>query len=165
MLGVHLLGHLGEVDRVIADALEIADHMQEHADFKAVLRQELACAEFNEVGAQAILVAVDVVFVFQHLGDRLFVELGDGAKREQQCFLGKQRHALHHVFALFERERRHVQKTFVQRPLFFGRGFFRNGHLCQFDQQRGGRQHDRRSDDVERRMDNGDVRRVQSRIQ
>ncbi|MPN05446.1 hypothetical protein SDC9_152696 [bioreactor metagenome] len=105
--------------------------MQEHTDFVAVLFHKLARAELYEVGAEAILVFVDFVFVCDDGCNGLCVVLLNGPQRHRERIARKCCHSLHDVSALFQRKRRHIEKALVQRPFFFLRLLVANGELGQ----------------------------------
>ena len=114
---MHLLHGIHQVDRVVADALEIADAVQQQGERVAVLPGELGAGELDHVRAQLILVAVDLGFqrldAIRHLL-RICAAV-DQINRVENRLAGQLGHAVGDDLALLHRERRVGEEALVKK--------------------------------------------------
>ena len=62
LLVVHFLRDFGQVDRVVADALQISDDVQQFGYLPAVRFRQAARADLDQEAPQLVLIAVDAAF-------------------------------------------------------------------------------------------------------
>ena len=154
---------------MVADALEIADAVQQQGERVAVLPGELGAGELDHVRAQLILVAVDLGFqrldAIRHL---LRIRAAvDQVNRVENRLAGQLGHAVGDDLALLHRERRVGEEALVKKLEVVDalhRVVVAHGERRQLFQRAGERQQHRRGDDVEGRMDDGDARRVRRAV-
>ena len=99
---VDLLGALGDVHGVVADALHVADGVEELGHVQVLLLGQLFTRQFDEVGAELILVFVDDVFPLGHELELLLGVVADQIVGILQVGLGLQGHVVQGLAALLD---------------------------------------------------------------
>ena len=154
-----LLGRFNKVDGVVGNALEIADGVQQGVDRAVILSRKVLGAEFDEVGAQHVLVMVDGIFLASDLiGDGVVPLMGSGHSL-QQCGAADLGHIAAGEHGAGHGHGRGGEQTFVKQGVFLllvggGVGHGQDGQLFQRAVER---QQNGRCNDVENRMNDGDT--------
>ncbi len=163
----HLPGIFHDIDRMVADPLEVADAVEQGGQDVAVLGAQIAAAKLHQIGAQLILVGIDQIFQLFYALGALRIVLLYQLHGDVKCFLCILGHVAGCGLTLFQCEMRGVQETLVQDldillgcavlGLFLGDG---QGLHGQLHQDLGNRQHDHHGCQVEYAVDHGDDERI-----
>ncbi len=120
---VHFLRGFQQVDGVVADALEIADGVQQGIYALAVSVAQFAAGQLDKVGAQCVLVTVHRAFLVTHLLGQLVVPLVGQAHGLHHAHAGQLCHVSSGGAGTLHSHSRGVQQTVIQQskaPLFPG---------------------------------------------
>ena len=101
---MHFLGGLGDVQRVVADALEVTDGMQILGHVGGLVRVELLARDLDEVGAELVLVMVDGILHLLHGAERIVAVMLQQRERIEQVLLRLERHGVRRDAALLDRK-------------------------------------------------------------
>ncbi len=99
---IHLLRGFRDVHGVVADALEVADAVEQFGDIQAVAEGQAPAAQLYQIGAQLVLVEVHPGFHLLDFGGKLIVIFAQQADGAQKGFLGEPRHLAGEGFAALE---------------------------------------------------------------
>ena len=167
LLRVELLRRLADVERVVADALEVADRVQVLRHVGRLARRELLARNLDEVGAELVLVVVDGFLVFLQGGELLVTELVEQGERGQDVVLRLMGHGVDGQAALLDGQRRVREKALLE-PVDVGEragGRFvreqERDELFQQGDHRREQQHGRKAED---RVEQGDAHGGHGRV-
>ena len=113
-LFMELPGGLLDVQGVVADALEVPDGVEEAGDGVDVLHGEAVLGNLNQIAAEAVLVQVQLVLVFQKLRLQISVIPGQLPQGGQQALPGQGAHLAGHGGALADRRAGGAEQQGVQ---------------------------------------------------
>ena len=119
LLRVELLCGLTDVERVVTDALEVADRVQILRHVGGLARRELLARDLDEIGAELVLVVVDGFLVLLQGGELVFVKLFEQGEGGQDVVLRLTRHGVDGQAALLNGERRVREKALLE-PVHVG---------------------------------------------
>ena len=114
LLFVHLLGGLGNVQRMVADALQVADRVQVLGHVGGLLRVEFLTRDFNEVGAELVLIVVDGFLGVLYGAERIVAVSLQQRKRIEQVLLRFARHGVRRDTALLDGQRGVREEALLQ---------------------------------------------------
>lgn len=109
-----LLGSLVEVDRVVAQALEVADGVEHFRDDAAVVIGDGHGGKVHEVAAELVLVHIEFIFHAKDLGHAGFRVIVEKAHRVVEVLAGELRHLLRQVVTLGNCHGRGTKDTDVE---------------------------------------------------
>ena len=138
-LAVDLLRHLGDVQGVVGDALEVGDGMQVLGYLLTLTGGEFLTGDLHEVGTQPVLIAVHGGLCLRHGPDALVAVLMHQRHGGQQILHGALSHGVSDLTALLDGQRRVLQEALLQTvhllALPAALGVVRHQHTYQLLQQ------------------------------
>ena len=146
LLGVHLLCGFQKVHGMVADALEIADGVEQSIHALAVRMVQLTAGQLDQIGAESIFVLVNFALLIpDFLGQRIIPGVGQ-AHGLHDAHTGQLGHVSCSRVGAGHGHSRGVQQTLIQqsKALFFG--VVRDGEdgqlfqtICEGEKDEGGR--------------------------
>ena len=165
VLVVHPLG--GDLDAlgVVADALQIADGVQQQGHGPAVIHRQGLGGQLHQVGANLVLVLVQLILHLAHQLGVLLVVGGDEAQGTLDGGAGQVGHADGQLVALLQSDGRSDQQALVQQHDLGLLGLFLDGGAGQLHQQLVEGQQGQGAHHVEHRVDHGDIELVDAVVE
>ena len=156
------LSGLDEVDGVVADALKVADGVQQRVDGAVIILREVLGAQFDKVGTQHVLVVVHGIFLARDLVRNGIVPDAGRGHSLQKRRAADLCHIAAHQHRAPDGDGGGGQQTFVQQGVLLAAvaGGIRHGHNGKALQHAVEGQQDRGGDHVEHGMHNGNAEGV-----
>ena len=105
----------GNIDRVIAQALKIADRVQKLGHLLGLSLGHFLSGQLHQISAKLILILINQIFLLLHLGKLLPGIILHQRNRASDIFPRLFRHSVHRHMTLHNRKRRIRQKTLLQK--------------------------------------------------
>lgn len=147
---LHFFDGRDHADRMIGQALEIADDMQKPGRLAAVVLRHVATVDFDKIGPDHIFVMIDLIFLFPNRLARFGVVSLDLLHCALQRGGADVRHRHGDVVAARDRNRRRGQQAFVQKFRMILRFRIRNRQARKAFQLLGEREKQPRTGEIER---------------
>ena len=164
-LAAKLLGGFQNIHGVVADALEIADHVQQLRRLHPILLVEMAAGELHQVGAQLVLIAVGGLLIVPNalgapilVGLQLLHGIAGGTDSRKPHFHG-------HLMAALHGHGGRSHEPLVQLRHAVAAGVVGDNATGQLFQQTRHGQQQRRAEDIEDGVHDGNAHLVDAAAQ
>ena len=133
------LGGFIDVAGMVADALEVADGVQQHADFVAVLLGQIPSGELDQIGADLVFIRINDIFVLFHAVGAFGIPFMGQGHGLQQIGAHQFGHVVGLAAAVLHCHGGSGQQTLVQHFGLAGVFMVRDCEVCQLFQSTGKR--------------------------